>query len=299
MASRVIYDSFLTSKSVARLKPYYQDQFHRWLHLPDDWGCFNADPDVIKGICYPKRPETTKKIIQIRRALCRNGDLFVWKTSNGREWAYFVTFGLHNKFCTASTVDERGKYTKHRRKTPEPPPKLVKLYIARIPTSSDILRQVATKSSYPIPDPIPIPKKIFVEDSTEFRLASLLLQKIRERKPDYKEPNLQSWAKDIDLMLRIDKRKPEIIEKVILWCQADDFWQNNILSTRKLRKQFDRLELQKPKKYRDSPPAEVKVAEVPVERQDISEAQRKENVRKAKKLVEGLSEKVGNTKGEK
>lgn len=77
------------------------------------------------------------------------------------------------------------------------------------------------------------------------KLASLLLQKIRERKPDFRKPNLKQWAKHIDAMIRIDKRKPETIEKVIIWCQADDFWQNNILSVEKLRKQFDRLELQK------------------------------------------------------
>ena len=95
-------------------------------------------------------------------------------------------------------------------------------------------------------------------------------------------------------MLRHDKRKPEIIEKVILWCQGDDFWQNNILSTGKLRKQFDRLEMQmrKPKKGREVSP-EVAVAEVPVERQEISEAQRKENMRKARELRDKLAGKKG------
>ena len=133
------------------------------------------------------------------------------------------------------------------------------------------------------------------------RLASLLFSKIQERKPDYKKPNLQSWAKDIDLMLRQDKRKPEIIEKVILWCQTDDFWQNNILSTGKLRKQFDRLELEmaKPKKGRDSPPAEVRVAEVPVGelKSDISQAESK---RRARALIQGLADgKSMPNKGEK
>ena len=42
-------------------------------------------------------------------------------------------------------------------------------------------------------------------------------------------------------MLRIDKRNPQIIEKLIIWCQQDNFWQNNILSTAKLRAQYDQL----------------------------------------------------------
>ncbi|MBT9169502.1 MAG: hypothetical protein DDT19_02862 [Syntrophomonadaceae bacterium] len=44
-------------------------------------------------------------------------------------------------------------------------------------------------------------------------------------------------------MIRIDKRDPEKIRQIIEWCQADDFWQNNILSTGKLREQFDQLGL--------------------------------------------------------
>ena len=48
-------------------------------------------------------------------------------------------------------------------------------------------------------------------------------------------------------MLRIDKRSVEDIEAVIRWCQQDDFWHKNILSTDKLRKQFDKLYIAMPK----------------------------------------------------
>lgn len=87
-------------------------------------------------------------------------------------------------------------------------------------------------------------KRIYSQNSDEFRLASLLLGLILKRKPDLKKPDLQKWSEYIDLMVRIDKRKPEKTEAVIRWCQQDGFWQNNILSTKKLRKQFDTLELQ-------------------------------------------------------
>jgi len=87
-------------------------------------------------------------------------------------------------------------------------------------------------------------------NSAEFRLSELLQTLILSRKPDFKKPNLQQWAKGIDKMIRIDKRKPDVIEKVIIWCQADcgdggkwEGWQNNILSTIKLREKFDKLEL--------------------------------------------------------
>lgn len=98
------------------------------------------------------------------------------------------------------------------------------------------------------PTPTPTPhkektKKTFSSDSDEFRLSSLLFNLLRDRKPDIKNPDMQSWAHHIDLMLRVDKRLPERIKTVIEWCQKDTFWQNNILSTAKLREKYDQLTL--------------------------------------------------------
>jgi len=75
------------------------------------------------------------------------------------------------------------------------------------------------------------------------RLSGVLLHLILARKPDFKKPDLQAWAKDLDRAIRLDGRAPERIEAVIRWCQADPFWQANILSTAKLREKFDQLEL--------------------------------------------------------
>jgi biotin operon repressor len=92
-------------------------------------------------------------------------------------------------------------------------------------------------------------KENYSPDCDEFRLATLLFGCIRSRKPDLKKPNLQGWAQHVDYMVRLDDRKPERIEAVINWCQQDDFWQNNILSTRKLREHFDKLELKMESKH--------------------------------------------------
>jgi len=84
---------------------------------------------------------------------------------------------------------------------------------------------------------------ISCRNSDAVRLSRLLLNQILSRKPDFKKPNLQIWVKDLDLLLRDDHRRPEKVEQVILWSQSDPFWQSNILSVRKLRQQFDCLEL--------------------------------------------------------
>jgi len=89
------------------------------------------------------------------------------------------------------------------------------------------------------PSPIPSPSEIKKEPS--LFLSNFLLEKITERNPKFKRPDLRKWGVNVDRMIRIDKRDPKEIMKVIEWVQADDFWQNNILSTLKLRKQYDQL----------------------------------------------------------
>ncbi len=75
------------------------------------------------------------------------------------------------------------------------------------------------------------------------QLAGGLWDLVRQRKGDFKAPNLEFWARDIERMIRLDGRDPARIESVIRWCQRDPFWQNTILSAAKLRKHFDTLEL--------------------------------------------------------
>ncbi len=85
-------------------------------------------------------------------------------------------------------------------------------------------------------------------NSDEFRLSELLLNLILERKPDFKKPNIQKWCIHLNRLLSLDGRTIPRVEAVISWCQADNFWQDNILSTNKLRQHFDRLELAMQKK---------------------------------------------------
>jgi hypothetical protein len=107
------------------------------------------------------------------------------------------------------------------------------------------------------------PKRVFSVEEPEMQLAVLLLDRIRARNPQQKEPDLQKWAKEIDCMHRLDGRNGRVFEdirRVILWCQADEFWQNNILSPAKLRKQFDQLLL----KSGPSRPSGHGIASVPM-----------------------------------
>jgi hypothetical protein len=81
----------------------------------------------------------------------------------------------------------------------------------------------------------------FSDEGIEIKLAAELYADMKENNPSCKKPNLQSWASNIDMMLRVDKRNVEDIRKIIDFSQHDNFWKSNILSTNKLREKFDQL----------------------------------------------------------
>jgi len=76
-------------------------------------------------------------------------------------------------------------------------------------------------------------------------LSKFFFSKIKEIKEDFKEPDLDKWANELDRMLRIDGRDPQKIREIIIWSMGNSFWKGNILSAEKLRKQFDKLEILK------------------------------------------------------
>ncbi|UNL39963.1 hypothetical protein G8B24_01550 [Limosilactobacillus reuteri] len=87
-------------------------------------------------------------------------------------------------------------------------------------------------------------KKKFSADSVEYRLAMYLFGKIKQNNPQHKdltESQEQKWADHIRLMIERDNRTPQQIKNMIDWSQADSFWRQNILSTAKLRKQYDTM----------------------------------------------------------
>lgn len=88
-------------------------------------------------------------------------------------------------------------------------------------------------------------KKVFDSDSEPYLLAKFLEQNIAANNPKFpqSEQQRQRWAKDFDLMIRIDKIEADSIAAVIEWCQKDKFWCSNILSGKKLREKYQQLRM--------------------------------------------------------
>jgi len=92
-----------------------------------------------------------------------------------------------------------------------------------------------------------------------------LLSFSKKINPQHKEPDLKKWAKDLDRMIRLDKRNPEEVKEIIVWALNDPFWRKNMLSPEALRKQYDRLWIAKHEK----PKAEEVVAKQATQRVDM------------------------------
>lgn len=78
-------------------------------------------------------------------------------------------------------------------------------------------------------------------------VANYLFKKISNHQPTFKKPNIDVWAKDIDLALRIDGRTKEQLIACIDWIYSTPkggFWIANILSGKKLREKFDTMNIQ-------------------------------------------------------
>jgi len=94
-----------------------------------------------------------------------------------------------------------------------------------------------------------IQKKILSQTSFDkfdkvYQLTIYLEGKIMENNKAVNKRNesqIQSWCKDMDKLIRIDKAKPEEIKKIIDWVVKDKFWAKNVLCAESLRKQYPRF----------------------------------------------------------
>jgi len=105
-------------------------------------------------------------------------------------------------------------------------------------------------------------KPRYAPESPEYRMAQSLWEDIKACGTHQAEPDLQAWAKDFDLIHRVDGRPYHWIKKVMQAARADprrnDFsWADNLRSPQALRKQINGGNLDRfaPKEY--MPDAEV------------------------------------------
>lgn len=91
-------------------------------------------------------------------------------------------------------------------------------------------------------------KPKFAEDHNATILTKLLVKMMLQNNPNARIPKTekqkQDWIDSLEKIHRLDGYSYDEIKQVIIWCQNDDFWKANILSTKKLREKMPTLILQ-------------------------------------------------------
>ena len=84
-------------------------------------------------------------------------------------------------------------------------------------------------------------------DPRAIALANSLRDLIAKRLPNAKSvqngtKTIEQWSLEFDRTHRLDRRAWDRMAEVLAWSQQDSFWQDNILSAKKFRAQYDKLE---------------------------------------------------------
>lgn len=75
--------------------------------------------------------------------------------------------------------------------------------------------------------------------------SEFIFELIKSINPKHKKPDLDAWANDIRLMQERDGHTDGEMRSLFEWANNHHFWKTNILSPSTLRKQWDRLVIQR------------------------------------------------------
>lgn len=100
MPNRIIKESIRTSRGVNALNDF---QFRLWLYLityVDDFGRGSADPELLKGIVFPRRKGVTESQIKSALAELANTGMVVLYEYDGEPFFYFPNWSDHQRIQT-------------------------------------------------------------------------------------------------------------------------------------------------------------------------------------------------------
>jgi len=233
MPNRVIRSGFLDSDKINSLKPEEQLFFVRLMLVADDYGCFDARPEMLRSACYPMsdiRPADVSKWL----TRCREVGLVVLYEESGKIYLVIKNF------------DQRLRQKK--RKHPQPPEYIEDTEIDgqmsdKCQTIDGHLHARMPESESESESETETEKKIV----PEFRECSELLKKriLEHRQQKITDKTLFDWDTDVRLMIERDGRKLPDIKHLINECHdmeptSSGFtWRNNILSMKKLREKWN------------------------------------------------------------
>lgn len=98
MPNRIVRDSILTSESVASLG-WPEEVFYRRLHsVVDDYGRYEANPQLLRSRCYPLQTDSVRTADITRwMAACQKAGLILGYEVDGRQYLEVLKFGQQQR----------------------------------------------------------------------------------------------------------------------------------------------------------------------------------------------------------
>lgn len=244
MPNRIIKESIRESRSIDLLSDKAEILFYRLITYADDFGLFKSDPVLVNRALFPRKNYKNEQVSDWLDEVSETGMIIFYAGSDGEPYGFFSNWDKHQQQRA-----KRPKYPTPDEKIGEYFKSIKDLMGEIIPNgnhmiSDDVICHRNPIQSNPIRESNPNSReseKLKIKNPDAISLTQFLYDLIKKNNPNARNPNLNSWAEEMDRIIRIDGRDPEDIRKVIAWCQTDSFWRGNILSVTKLRKQYDQL----------------------------------------------------------
>lgn len=244
---RTVKPEMRQDERYARLSYPARELFNGLITMADDEGRFRALSSAILGHCFPYDDDAPRKL-RGWIAEIKSSGMVLFYVDDSIPYGAFRHWKRHQKINRPSPSD-----------LPPPPDPGVSRNNSVNGHGSDSEQYGSNHGSFTEPsgndhssprrrafrsDPVPV----LSVPSAELRTLALcqrLAFRIHHNDPkSLPDHESKRWMDDMRLLV-MDRGGGEDafleVERIVDWCQADDFWRSNILSPGKLRKQFTQL----------------------------------------------------------
>lgn len=202
---------------------------------------FETQEEMAENFPYMNRLKVLRVIKKlVKKGVLMKGKFNKIKYDNTNWYAFveeekFIPFpgNVQKRTSTSSKVNTQ--------KFENAPPIPVTNTVTNTYTEKEVYKEKASDIGGEPPDP---PSASPPHSPSARVLFDLFLEKIKERNPEFKDPNTSKWLKDFDLLLRVDKRDLERTKQLILWASTHKWWSIACLSPGKLKKCYDEMLMQ-------------------------------------------------------
>lgn len=226
---RTVKPEMRQDERYARLSYPARELFNGLITMADDEGRFRALTSAILGHVFPYDDDAPRKLRDWVGEV-RDSGMVLFYVVDGVPYGAFRHWRRHQKINRPNPSD-----------LPPPP-------------DHDVIRENSVNEHGSFTDesvkdhgsftPSRAGARSDPDPEVVVRLSERLANHVRANDPKADpQPTSERWLTDMRLLLADRAGDVAEVERIVDWCQQDDFWRSNVLSPGKLRKQFTQLML--------------------------------------------------------